>query len=222
MPSSTYETIAVDATSTLTFATGDPRTQTHVVGNGRNRILLVGVGTRGNSVVGITYAGLALTLAKASTVYDQCVGYIYYLVNPPIGSNTISVDMSGTAATVMGALSLFNVDRVSPIYTTGEATNNGDLNLSLSVPFDYFLSFQCGFHTAASGVGALSGQTLFLNSFSNDGGFAAYENSLGAGSQGMNIDIPGTNAASMAGILVKPARKSMGALLMHSSIARVR
>lgn len=213
-----YKTIVVDATSTIAF--GTTSTVNHTIGNGNNRLLLVGIGTRGGSVSAVTFNGVAMTRAKLSTSYDQCTGEVWYLYNPDIGTHQIAITMNG-ASRVVGALSLFNVDRANPIYTTGEAYANGDLSLSLTVPTGRtMLSFQAGFDTGTSDSGALSGQTQIISSSSNDTGWAYYENSLAAGSQGMNIDVSGTNAASMAGVLVNPARQGGGGMILFQMLGK--
>lgn len=75
------------ASNSLTFS--------YTVGTGANRLLVVYVGSGANNITGVTYAGVAMTLAAQSATGNNS---IYYLLNPPSGSNSVVI----TAATTQG------------------------------------------------------------------------------------------------------------------------
>lgn len=117
-------------------------TWAHTVGTGNHRLLIVGVSVPAEgsaiTVTGITYAGLALTLA-VSKMYSYTVittqyndAEIWYLVNPPSGSANIVVTLSGSASYVVaGAVSYTGVDQTTPIPTT--ASNDGTGSPAISI-----------------------------------------------------------------------------------------
>jgi len=91
-------------------------TWSHTVGTGTNRLLLVFTGTHNSELVtGVTYGGVALTLAKSQDGTWRNVR-IYYLVNPTSGAANVVVSGSfGSNGCACGAISLESVLQDSPI-----------------------------------------------------------------------------------------------------------
>jgi len=132
-------TVAYDAQNSGTSSGSSSLSWSHTVGSGKNRLLVVTVSTsRGGSgsapptVSSITYNNVAMT-AGPTNVYTsgsnpQVRSYIYYLVNPPSGSHTIQVNLSGTSSStyaVGGSVSYSNVNQSTPIQTSNTSQNFG-------------------------------------------------------------------------------------------------
>ncbi|HMP74356.1 MAG TPA: hypothetical protein PKE55_13940 [Kiritimatiellia bacterium] len=94
---------------------------------GNSRVLMVGISYRNQNnqtVNTVTYGGQAMELvgtrARAttygSTTYHHTRVYIYRLVNPPTGANTLSVTWSGnlTQGAVVGAVTFDGVSQTTP------------------------------------------------------------------------------------------------------------
>ncbi|MHC5115041.1 MAG: DUF2341 domain-containing protein, partial [Planctomycetota bacterium] len=131
-------TITFDSVTTNTSSS--PRTSasfSHTVGTGDDPILIVISTTRGDQgTSGVTYGGQALTLAvdaDAGNGNREWVS-IWYLVDPPTGSNTVAVtfnsnhDPSGVAV-----MSYFGVDQGSPIDVTAQKTTGSSATVSVDI-----------------------------------------------------------------------------------------
>ena len=129
-PAITEAAIAFDATS----INGSVETSTssfswsHTV-TGSNTILFVGTfgpaNADGDLENGVTYANVAMTKAGTGVPTSGRYSYLWYLVNPASGANTVVVNwdssvsaMSGTAASYTGVL------QTSPVEATSSATTN--------------------------------------------------------------------------------------------------
>jgi hypothetical protein len=73
-------------------------TAAYTVGSGKNRMLVVALAGDSSidDVTGITYGGIAMTLAgkQPSVQADNRVMYLYYLLNPASGSNNVVITAS--------------------------------------------------------------------------------------------------------------------------------
>jgi hypothetical protein len=90
--------------------------------------LFVGVSIRNSlsqTVKSVSYGGNSLTFLRADTNGTNVRTEIWYLVNPPLGSNTVWVRLSGRAKAVCGAISYNGVDQTSPIDDYFGATGYG-------------------------------------------------------------------------------------------------
>jgi len=88
---------------------------THVVGTNNNRFIIVGVSVfAAGSVSSITVGALSLTFLRSDTngVYRS---ELWYGVAPATGSNTVTVNLSGSLTSIAGATSYWNVDQSAPI-----------------------------------------------------------------------------------------------------------
>ena len=93
--------------------------------SGTNRLLYVGVTTVDDSVTGVTYNGVAMTLidSQAASTGDSKVT-TFYLVNPTSGSNTVEVTLGGSEianGSYAAAVSLTGVDQTSPLDASNKA-----------------------------------------------------------------------------------------------------
>jgi hypothetical protein len=120
------DVIAFDSASSGTGTTG-PLTWSHTVGDYNNRILIVNTGAESNAggpaenncrAVSVTYDGIPLTeainLSLDDSTADDCAG-LWYLLNPPVGTATVSVSYAGTIIDVHGgAISIYHAKQQAP------------------------------------------------------------------------------------------------------------
>ena len=91
--------IALDTTNGVWTGTAVTTTLSYTVGSGSNRLLVVGVQTLTNAVTGVTYGGVAMTLAGRTTYVGARVGVaMYYLLAPASGTANIVASFSTSAA----------------------------------------------------------------------------------------------------------------------------
>lgn len=124
--------IAYDTSSTSNNG-GPTLTYSHTC-SGSNRLLVIGIdgplsGT-GNTITSVTYGGVAMTQVSGSPIdKGGRFFYLYYLVNPTIGANNISVTFSSTdyiaitAASYSGVLQTGQPDATNTSQVTSGASN---------------------------------------------------------------------------------------------------
>lgn len=122
---------------------------THTVtDSGSDRIIIVSIGIRnasGNpnpSINGVTYAGESFTLiasdSRETASDNEIFGWMYYLVNPKTGANTVEVDANFAAAgqnIVAIAASYTGIDVNDPIGTPASidrALTDNDLSVTVT------------------------------------------------------------------------------------------
>ncbi|MHC4989690.1 MAG: LamG domain-containing protein, partial [Planctomycetota bacterium] len=109
----------------------------HAVGTGDSPILVVVSTTRGDQgTSGVTYGGQALTLAVSADAGGSGREWvsIWYLVDPPTGSNTVAVTFNNSQdPTGIAAMSYFGVDQSAPIDVTANKTTGSSATVSLDI-----------------------------------------------------------------------------------------
>jgi hypothetical protein len=109
----------------------------HAVGTGDSPILVVVSTTRGDQgTSGVTYGGQALTLAVSADAGGSGREWvsIWYLVDPPTGSNTVVVTFNNSQdPTGIAAMSYFGVDQSAPIDVTASKTTGSSATVSLDI-----------------------------------------------------------------------------------------
>jgi hypothetical protein len=130
--SSAYNTIGFDSQSSMTQASGVSFfSWQHTTGTaGSDKLLLVSVDVSRSTnapatVSSVTYDGVALTQV-ATALYistnPQVRSYVYSLVNPAIGTKTITVTLSGTTSNAVGgSVTYTNVNQTTPILSSNSA-----------------------------------------------------------------------------------------------------
>lgn len=108
----------------------------HTIGaGGSNRFLLVGISIRDSNppdtVSSATFAGQNLTFIGRKSYNRDASIEMWYLLNPPTGTNTVTVTLTGTADLVGGATSWTGVNQASPLGTFASA--GGGFNTTPSV-----------------------------------------------------------------------------------------
>lgn len=115
----------------------------HTIANNSNRLLVVTVGGQSTGFGGsptVTFNGLPLTLYKSVACYggSSCQIATYYLINPPVGTFTISAN-AGVAlgSATGGAMSYYNADTTTPFKnftsSSGLVNDNSTVDTNLSV-----------------------------------------------------------------------------------------
>lgn len=121
-------------TSTTSPNNTPPITWSHTVGSGNNRILVVTTSHRSTVPVNsVTYGGAPLTQIR-SDVNSPSYTSIWYLVNPPVGTASVSVSGTATLNHFQGnGVSLFNVNQSSPVdaHNGANALSIGPVSVSL-------------------------------------------------------------------------------------------
>jgi hypothetical protein len=132
--SSSYNTISVDSqSSTASSSTSSTMSWSHTTGlAGSDKILLVSVDVfRSNNnpttISSINCNGAALTQI-ATTSYDtnpRVRSYVFYLLNPAVGTNTITVTFAGSTYAAGGSVTYTNVNQTTPILSSNTASGSG-------------------------------------------------------------------------------------------------
>lgn len=132
--------ISFDSAAQVGGSTTAHQTFSHTMGSGSNGIVIVTIQFGQSATIsGVpTYAGNNMSLLTSynfggSTFKNT---YLYYYVNPPAGTNTVSVYPSTTAYTYVNAASYFGVDQTNPFGSTpvyGHATPATGTSLSYSL-----------------------------------------------------------------------------------------
>lgn len=98
-------------------------------GSNRCAFALIGFNNvTGLSVTSVTYGGIAMTAAgtPAHNVTSHAYTAIYYLVNPPTGSNTLAVTCSGSTVEIyVNLVSFTGVDQTTPVRAASYTTATG-------------------------------------------------------------------------------------------------
>ena len=97
----------------------------HTILPGSSRILVVGlsIDSPSISVVAATFANFLPLTPIGQTNGTQTKVAMFYLINPPVGTYPISINLSATAGIVGGSVSFNGVDQINPI--AGFAGNTG-------------------------------------------------------------------------------------------------
>lgn len=130
--SGTVTPVAYD-TSVSGGSQTSPLTLSITVGNNNNRILMIGITVEmggGASVTSVTVNGNAAT--GVSSVGNTDEAYIYYYLNPPVGSNSVVISTTDPTNSYANATvsSFYNVNQSSPIGATNSSASATTLSLT--------------------------------------------------------------------------------------------
>lgn len=177
---------------------------------GSNRFLAVDVAllSAGQTVTGITYNGVALSLIGAKTTVTsfgrvECWG----LANPSSGSNTIAVTFSGSIASSSEAVSYTGVHQTSPTeaFNSDQATNVGAADAQVAITS---VANQCWIHAAlATSDGDVTAGQTGRNEVNGAGGSGADEDfgPQSPGAKTMNYaDVGALATWAIAGYAIRP------------------
>jgi len=142
----------------------------HTVGNFNNRILVVGVSVNnGKTVSSVTYGSQNLTrfdsIRYESNAQDN---ELWYVVNPTIGTGTVTVSLSGSAYAVADSASFYNVNQITPFGTDTKASGNGKTaTVNVASGSNELVVDVLGSDTINGDFQPASGQTMLWNGFSD-------------------------------------------------------
>jgi hypothetical protein len=139
----------------------------HTTTTSSNRIVLVFVSTanRGgiaSGITSVTYGGTAMTLLASSTSQAAFKSYLYFILNPTSGTNSIVVTpVERTNTFAAGSTTYYNVKQETPIFiSSGGYANSANGTIETPYVNDVLLGF-CGSDDNTNGVG--TGQTIVYN-----------------------------------------------------------
>lgn len=156
--------IAYDAATHSGFLNGTSNNLTHST-SGSDRLLLAHV-YAGNSdnVTGVTYNSVGMTLVDKLLMTGAAAGqyiYIYYLLNPASGSNTLTVSSSTALGGYISAVSYTGVKQTGALDGSnkgGEASGSTSISVSVNTTSDN--AWLMGFFYTGTTMSAGSGTTL--------------------------------------------------------------
>jgi hypothetical protein len=220
-----YSTIAYD-NSNSTFTNGaNSLSWKHTTGTGNDRILLVSVDTFNynaapSTVNSVSYGSTPLTAsftaAYSSNPQVRC--YVFYLVNPSSGTNTITVNFASSTAAVGGSTTYYNVNQASPILASNTANGSGSSqSVTLSASGTYSKLLYGSIAAQISSSYTLSDAAQQTNRWSDSGSYKhgntnyyydgkGSDNSVTSGSVGLSWT--STHSVNWVGIaiLLQPTR----------------
>lgn len=107
------------------FGTNPSASFSHTTPAGSNRVLvlLIGIDDTGGSLSTVTYNGVGLTQhASAGGASPGRRNFVYYLIDPPTGANTVVVTWTGDAEILAFAASFSGAHQTTPLGTAASAT----------------------------------------------------------------------------------------------------
>jgi len=164
-------TIAFDNATSMTQATtASSISWSHTTGTGNNRLLLVAIGVHvatGTPTIvrSVTYGGVSLTQVTAalySATTPRVRTYVFRLINPVSGANTITVNFAATTLSVAGAVTYTGVNQTSPIQTSSTSIGSGtspSVSVTVSGSGKLLFGHLGGHRTSAWTITEGSGQT---------------------------------------------------------------
>jgi uncharacterized repeat protein (TIGR01451 family) len=187
----------------------------HTVGVGMDRVMVVGVSiyNANKPVTSVTYAGIAFTrigFLDGGTGSNDRRMELWRLVDPPIGTATVTVTFASSAKAVIGAACFYGVNTAAP--TGPFASNEGRTNhATVTVPSaSGELVIDCMAvqgNAATATVGA--GQTQIWNDFTRSNGGAVV---------GTSSTSPGAPSVTMAWHLSAVDYWVIGAVALRPAI----
>lgn len=124
----------------------------YTCGSGSNRMLLVGVEGNVSSdlITGVTYNGVAMTLVNKQLV--QRWMYLFYLLSPTSGANTVAISASGTCDLILsGAADYTGVIGLDlAVQSTSGSANSITKSITTLVNNDWVMWYGTGFDASSA------------------------------------------------------------------------
>lgn len=181
--------ILVDTTSSATAVSNTTISKSHTC-TGANLLVVSIWYANGDNISSVTYGSKTLTLAVKKTNAGDYYSSIYYLQNPPQGSNTVTVTNSASNSIGFGVISFINTNPF-PLSVIGVTGNVVDVfTKTVTTQKDNSYLIDAGYTGTLLGDDPgtpTSPQTqIFKTSFSNDMGMGSYKATTTAGSYTMS------------------------------------
>ena len=144
-----------------------PQTFNHTVSSGSDRVLAFGFTMRGGGggvITGVTFNGIAMSGVTTEAVAGSTHSVIYYLVNPPVGTFTVSISHNfvGGGTVTVSALDMTGVDQANPVdaFAKAGATSAGPMtvNITTTVP-DCLIFDACTMRTGSGDTASMTAMT---------------------------------------------------------------
>lgn len=159
--------IAFDAVSQSSVdAASSPLAFNHTC-TGSNLLLIVGVGASSDVVTGVTYNGVAMTQLIKLNDQGQGYSYIYGLLAPATGVNSISIAWTGTSSVRGIGASYTGVRQSSLPDATNSQYNASTTSLTTTVTTVANTTWAVCVTRATTAIAAGAGQTLRDNTVTN-------------------------------------------------------
>jgi uncharacterized repeat protein (TIGR01451 family) len=196
------------------FTNGSSLSFPHTVGLGVDRVLIVGVSSyNSNKTVGtLTYAGTPLTrlgFQDGGNGADDRRMEMWILVDPPVGTANVAINMSSGAKVVAGAASFFGVNTLAPtgsFVSAGAKSTLATLDVASAAGELVVDVLAVKGNAATALVGP--GQTQLWNTFSNSNGGAVVgtaSSEAGAGAVTMSWSLASNEYWVIGAVALKPA-----------------
>lgn len=120
-----FNQIVFDAVTSFTANCASCGFSHTVTASDADKLLIVGVSPENmESLSSVTYDGQSMTKIRSDEFNNASESSLWYLVNPSIGSNTLTATFSEAGNVVIGAISFMGVNQTNPIYQHEGTTGN--------------------------------------------------------------------------------------------------
>lgn len=169
----------------------------HTMGGGSNKIVIVASTMISTTISSLTYGGNAMTQIGTAVLSNIRV-YLHYYLNPPGGSNTVSLTTSGNNQKAFVVASYTGVDQNSPIdvSNTGTSTSTASANLTTTVEDTWLVAGGSFTSSVSSFTGVTPRPSLSINT-SN---YGDSNGAVASGSQTINLSGSGNGAIVSAAL----------------------
>lgn len=144
-----------------------PQTFSLTVSSGSQRLLALGFTMRGGGggvITGVTFNGIDMSAVTTEASAGSTHSIIYYLINPPVGTFTVSIshNFTGGGTVVVSVLDATGVDQINPVnaFNKAGATSAGPMTTSVvtTVP-DCLIFDACTMRTGSSDTASMTAMT---------------------------------------------------------------
>lgn len=185
-------------------------TLNHTISSGSNRLLIVSVAIERDDerVTSATYAGQAMTFVGTSVDPNLTSRLeVWRLIAPATGTNTVSVTLNASAATVVAAISFTNVDQTNPIAASQFASGTGSSDASVSVASatDQVVLSAIAANDAVNSVTPFAGQTSRWNVLNAADVIGAGSSTTGSSTTTMRFTLQSPQPWTMGAFSIRPS-----------------
>jgi len=189
----------------------------HTVDEAGNRLLLVGIATTDDStsVRSLSYAGRALArLGAQNGPWGDNRVELWYLVAPPVGTATVSLQLANRNDVAAGAASFNGVDQLNPFGTlrAGQGTGTAAC-VTLANEAAPLVASVLVANGDAGSVAAPAGQSIRWQTISDLGGLIGPSDSIGTGMVG-----PGAPVGNVCQFLARGSRWGLLAVPLRPAV----
>jgi len=172
------KTVLVDTTAGTNVTTVSSFNLSITVGAYNDRCLVLTFGNGQDIISSATFNGKSFTKVIRSVENDGNAGEIWYLVNPDVGTYNIAVTLNGTTddRALAGAVSLYNVDQVSPVNLSTYGLNTGSgITVSFTPTENNCIAIDAGHENGNTAGTQGAGQTLIFKRSAGRSGGTSYK-----------------------------------------------